>query len=265
MVTLNELMTQDALSSQDNLLHDIDSRIKLIVLILTIVFTVSTTNYMVFAILEAYLIILIYLSNISIKDALLRVLLILPFGFFIAIFQPFIHPGDVICTLPFGLTITQQGLEFGELLMIRLAVCITAIVLFSYITPMQAVAEAFRKLHLPKEFGMIFSLFVRFLFLFFDEFETIRQSQKSRGFGLSNKAPYKWKLKQFGGLFLMMFLRAYERGETVYNTMACRGYSADSQIYTANEKITKKSYIYLLITILVILICVLIEFLPNIM
>lgn len=63
----------------------------------------------------------------------------------------------------------------------------------------------------------------------------------------------------------MMFLRAYERGETVYNTMACRGYSADSQIYTANEKITKKSYIYLLITILVILICVLIEFLPNIM
>lgn len=262
MVSISELIAQDRISTKESLLHDIDSRIKLIVLILVIVFSVCTTDFIVLAILEAYLLILIYLSDISIKDAIFRVLLILPFGFFIAVFQPFIQPGDVIYTLPLGITITQQGLVFGELLLLRLAVCITSVVLFSYITPMQSVAEAFRKLHLPKEFGMIFSLFVRFLFLFFDEFEIIRQAQKSRGFGLSNEAPYKWKLKQFGYLFLMMFLRAYERGEAVYNTMACRGYSSESKLYTSNEKMSKKSYIYLGVTILVILICIAIEHLP---
>lgn len=262
MVSLNEIIAQDALSSKHSLLHDIDSRIKLIVLILVIVFSVSVSNFAIFAILEAYLLILIYMSNISIKDALFRVLLILPFGFFIAIFQPFIQPGDVIYTLPLGITVTQQGVAFAELLLLRLAVCITSVVLFSYITPMQSIAEAFRKLHLPKEFGMIFSLFVRFLFLFFDEFEVIRQSQKSRGFELSNKAPYKWKLKQFGYLFLMMFLRAYERGEAVYNTMACRGFSSDSQIYTSHDKMNMQSYTYLLITIIIILICSVIEYLP---
>ena len=58
MVSLNEIIAQDALSSKHSLLHDIDSRIKLIVLILVIVFSVSVSNFAIFAILEAYLLIL---------------------------------------------------------------------------------------------------------------------------------------------------------------------------------------------------------------
>ena len=60
----------------------------------------------------------------------------------------------------------------------------------------------------------------------------------------------------------MMFLRAYERGEAVYNTMACRGFSSDSQIYTSHDKMNMQSYTYLLITIIIILICSVIEYLP---
>lgn len=260
MVTINELTQQDALSNQTSKLHSIDSRVKLIVLVLIILFAVSSSNYIVFSILELYLLILIYISNISLKDALIRVLLILPFGFFIAIFQPFIQPGYVLYSLPLGINITVEGIQFAELLLSRLIISITAIVLFSYITPMQDVAEAFRKLHLPNEFGMIFSLFVRFLFLFFDELQNIRQSQASRCFGLSNKASYIWKVKQVGYLFLMMFLRAYERGETVYQSMASRGYSTASKIYTDNEKISSTSWLYLIGSILLIVILVVFEF-----
>lgn len=201
MVSVEELRKQEYMSNQNGILHNIDSRIKLIVLILIILFAVTSSNYMVFLVLELYLIILILISRISLKDALIRVILILPFGFFIAIFQPFIQPGEVLYTLPFGINITLQGLLFAELLMARLTVSVTSIVLFSYITPMKDIAEAFRRLHMPNEFAMIFSLFVRFIFLFYDELTSIRQAQSSRCFSLTNSTPYMWKLKQVGYLF----------------------------------------------------------------
>ena len=252
MVSIEELRQQEYLSNQNSILHNIDSRIKLIVLIITILFAVTSTNYIVFLILEIYLISLIAISRISLKDALIRVLLILPFGLFIAIFQPFVHPGQVLYTLPLGINITLEGIEFAELLMARLTISVTSIVLFSYITPMKDIAEAFRRLHVPNEFAMIFSLFVRFIFLFYDELNSIRQAQASRCFALSNNTPYMWKVKQIGYLFLMMFLRAYERGETVYASMASRGYNSESTIYYSKEKLSTNSKLYLIIPIILI-------------
>ena len=125
MVSISELRQQEYLSNQDSILHNVDSRIKLIVLVLIILFAVTSSNYIVFVILEAYLLLLIYLSGISVKDALMRVLLILPFGLFIAIFQPFIQPGDVLYTLPLGIKITLQGIQFAELLLARLVISIS--------------------------------------------------------------------------------------------------------------------------------------------
>lgn len=260
MVSIDELRKQEYLSNQNSILHNVDSRIKLIVLVLTILFAVTSSNYTVFLILELYLISLIIISRISLKDALIRVILILPFGLFIAIFQPFIQPGQVLYSLPFGLHITLEGLQFAELLMSRLAISVTSIVLFSYITPMKDIAEAFRRLHVPNEFAMIFSLFVRFIFLFYDELNAIRQAQSSRCFSLSNNTPYLWKLKQVGYLFLMMFLRAYERGETVYSSMASRGYNSDSKIYYSKDKLSLTSIIYLLVPIILIIVLILLQY-----
>lgn len=260
MVSISELQQQEILSSQDSILHNIDSRIKLIVLVLIILFAVTSSNYTIFLVLEAYLLILIYISGISLKDALMRVLLILPFGLFIAIFQPFIQPGEILYSLPFGINITLEGIAFAQLLLSRLVISITSIVLFSYITPMKDIAEAFRRLHMPHEFAMIFSLFVRFLFLFYDELNTIRQAQASRCFSLSNKTPYLWKVKQMGYLFLMMFLRAYDRGEKVYESMASRGYNSESQIYYSKEKLSTQSKLYLIIPIVIIIILTILQY-----
>ncbi|WP_455644777.1 cobalt ECF transporter T component CbiQ [Methanosphaera sp.] len=260
MVGIDELRQQEYLSNQDGILHNIDSRIKLIVLVLIILFAVSSNNYIIFLILELYLISLIVISRISLKDALFRVLVILPFGLFIAIFQPFIQPGQIIYTLPLGINITMEGIIFAELLMARLIISITSIVLFSYITPMKDVAEAFRRLHFPNEFAMIFSLFVRFIFLFYDELTSIRQAQSSRCFDLRNKTPYVWKLKQVGYLFLMMFIKAYERGETIYNSMASRGYTSESKIYSSNDTLSLNSILYLIIPIILIIILYLLQY-----
>ena len=101
-------------------------------------------------------------------------------------FQPFIHPGNVIWTYSF-LQITDAGLNWTILLLARLIVSLTAIVLLSSISPMQEVVQSFRKLGMPRDLAMILSIMVRFLFIFYDELRIVREAQKSRNFDIHNK------------------------------------------------------------------------------
>ena len=73
---------------------------------------------------------------------------------------------------------------------------------------MQEVAESFRKLGLPRDFSMVFSLFIRFLFMFYDELQRIRNAQTTRNFDIFNqKIDYMWRLRQVAYTVAMMFLR----------------------------------------------------------
>ena len=232
-------------------LHAIDGRIKLIILIFIIVYAVFSTQIIVLLFLEIYLLILMYISKLSFKTSFLRVLVLLPFGGFIIAFQPFIHPGMVIWSGPLGIHITDEGLLWGVLLLSRLVVALTSIVILSSISPMQEVVESFRKLGMPREFALIFSLMIRFLFMFFDELHRIMHAQKARCFDAFNKKlAYTWRMKQLGYTVAMMFLRAFEKGETVYLSMASRGYSDKSSLYhDKKRKIGTNDYILITSTV----------------
>jgi cobalt/nickel transport system permease protein len=184
----------------------------------------------------------------------MRILVLLPFTIFIIAFQPFIHPGNVIYALPFGINITYEGLMFGALLFSRIIVTLTSIVILSSISPMQEVVHSFRKLGMPRDFAMIFSLMIRFISLFYDELNKITSAQKSRNFDIFNKkTTYMWRLKQLGFTVMMMFLRSYEHGEAIYLSMLSRGYSDNSKLYQERKiKIGKNEYVFFLTTIILI-------------
>ncbi len=254
MSGLGSIYNLEKETMKDSFLHLMDGRVKLVILIFIIVYAVYTTEILVLAVMEIYLLLLIYLSKVSFKGAMKRVLLLLPFGGAIIIFQPFVHPGTVMYVLPFGINVTYEGLAFGMLLFSRLVVTLTAIVLLSSISPMQEVVQSFRKLGMPKEFSMLFGLMVRFLFVFFDELQRIRNAQTSRNFDIFNKkTAYMWRMKQIGYTIMMMFLRSYEQGEKVYASMLSRGYSDDSDMYTTKDKIGQKEYKFIIITLAVVI------------
>ncbi len=235
-------------------LHSLDGRIKIISSMLIIVYAVYTTDLVILFIMVFYLLILILMSNISLSYALKRIALILPFGGAIALFQLFIRPGDVIYTIPLGITITQQGLDFGLLLLLRIIVCVTAIVFLSSVTPMQDLINSAQKLGVPREFSMLLSLTLRYLFFFYDELKRIRNAQKTRCFDIRNKkTAYMWRLRKVGETISMMFLRSYEQGEKVYFSMLSRGYSDNSQLYNYNNKLKRKDFIFMLITLSLII------------
>lgn len=241
-------------SVNTSVLHTLDGRVKLVILLAIIVYTVYTTDLLILAIMELYLVILLAVSHLSFKESFKRVLFILPFGGIIALFQPFIMPGMVIYSGPLGIHVTYQGLMFGILLISRLIVSLTCIVILSSLSPMQEVVNSFRRLGMPREFAMIFSLFIRYLFMFYEELNKILHAQRSRNFHIFNKkTTYMWRMKQLAYTIAMMFLRSYERGETVYFSMLSRGYSENSHIYTDNKKLATKDFTFIGITMFFII------------
>lgn len=250
MVNISSIEMEAGKSSK---LHSLDGRIKIISSMLIIIYAVYTTDLITLSIMELYLISLILVSHISLGYAFKRIALILPFGGAIALFQLFIKSGTVLYTLPFGIEITQQGLDFGLLLLSRIIVCVTAIVLLSSVTPMQELINSARKLGVPREFSMLLSLTLRYIFFFYEELKRIHNAQKTRCFDIrSKKTSYLWKLKKIGETISMMFLRSYEQGEKVYFSMLSRGYSESSNLYKDNKKLGSKDYTFMIITLTLI-------------
>ncbi|NYB52119.1 MAG: cobalt ECF transporter T component CbiQ [Methanobacteriaceae archaeon] len=245
----------DREARKESFMNNLDGRIKLISAMLIIIYAVTSTNLIILALMEVYLLFLISLSNVSPKYALKRIALVIPFGGFVAMIQPFFQPGNVIWTGPYGLLhITDYGLFFGTLLLFRVTVSVTSIVFLSSSTSMQDLVASAQKLGVPYQLAMLLNLTVRYLFFFYDQLMNILNAQSTRCFDIFNKkTPYKWRLKKVGETITMMFIRAFEQGETVYISMVCRGYSENTRIYKAKSKIDYKDYTLLSITIIFII------------
>lgn len=254
-MSIEQVTTLEAISSGNSVIHNLEGRVKLVSILLIIVFAVFSDRLIVPLVLEIFLLVVMCLAELSFKESFKRILLLLPFGGFVIAFQPFIHPGTIIWQSSISwIHITDTGLNWTILLFSRLLVSLTAIVILSSTSPMQEVVQSFRKLGMPRDLAMILTIMVRFLFIFVDELRSIRQSQRSRNFDIHNKnISYKWRVKQVGYSIAMMFLKAYEKGENIYLSMASRCFSEDSRLYHAKTVLEKPEYVYMGIIIILII------------
>lgn len=260
MADITQIIRFDDLASQDSPIHNLEGRIKLISTIFIIVVCVVSNEIFIPIILEVFLLIILKIAKLSYKDSFKRLLMLLPFGGAVIIFQPFIQPGNVIWSYSW-LNITDVGLNWGILLLVRLIVTLTAVIIYSSTTPLQEMASSFRKLKMPRDLAMILSIMVRFLFLFVDELAAIRKSQKSRNFNIHSKnVPYKWRVKQVGYTVGMMFLKAYEQGERVHKSMISRGFSDTSEMFNEKKSPEKRDYMFLISIIILVIILEIILF-----
>lgn len=260
MPDITQIIRFDDLASMDSPIHNLEGRIKLISTVFIILVCVVSKELFIPVILEIFLLIILKLAKLSYIDSFKRLLLLLPFGGFIIIFQPFIQPGNIIWSYSW-LTVSDTGLNWAILLLVRMIVTLTTIIIYSSTTPLQEMASSFRKLKMPRDLAMILSIMVRFLFLFVDELAAIRKSQKSRNFNIHSKnTPYKWRVKQVGYTIGMMFLKAYEQGERVHKSMVSRGFSDTSEMFNEKKSPERNDYIYLISIIVIVIVLELILF-----
>ena len=253
MVDITQIMRFDDLASKDSPIHNLEGRIKLISTVFIILVCVISKELFIPIVLEIILLIILKIADLSYWDSAKRLLMLLPFGGAIIVFQPFIQPGNIIWSYSW-LHITDFGLNWAILLLARMIVSLTAIIIYSSTTPLQEMASSFRKLKMPRDLAMILSIMVRFLFLFVDELAAIRKSQKSRNFSIHSDAPYKWRVKQVGYTIGMMFLKSYEQGERVHKSMVSRGFSDASEMFDEKTAPERSDYIYIVSLIIIVIV-----------
>jgi cobalt/nickel transport system permease protein len=259
-ISLTELERE---TYKKSLIHGMDGRIKIIITLAITVYVVAlsridTLNFTKLAILEAYLLILMLFSKLEISHIAARFAIAVPFGLGISFLQPFIkqpfmHDFTIIYIMPMGIEITREGMLYGAILFTKFIVCISSLIFLSSTTPMSELVASARRLGLPREMAILFTMMVRYLFVFWNMLGRIRTAQKTRCFEIWNtKVPRKWILEQIGFTISLLFIRSYEQGERTYQSMLCRGYNADAQVYVGKKKLQVPDIVLLAGTFIII-------------
>ncbi|MDK2890507.1 MAG: cobalt/nickel transport system permease protein [Methanoculleus sp.] len=242
-----------------SIVHRLDARIKLLIALAAIVAIVavpySTRVYEVGAVLLALFALLWAASRLSPAVYLRRLVLILPFGIFLVGFQvfvknPYYEVFHTIATLPFGIEVYAESVQFASILLVKFIVSISFVILLSSTTRMQDMIEAAGRLGLPREFTLTLGMMVRYIFVFADMFGKIRTAMETRCFDpLDRNLPYRYRLHQVGYTVGTIFIRSYEQGERTYTSMLCRGYGANAGLYIKRKPLRAGETVFFVATL----------------
>jgi len=266
MTLVDELFNIEREAYRKSPIHILDARIKLIFCIVCLLVTVFLPYQvddgiipwtLFFGLASIYLLFwaLYLLSGASIRYYLLRLLVLLPFGIFILILQPFFFNPyydayHILVSLPLGINIYWESLIFGLSLFLKFIISLSFIILLSATTTMQSLVQGAARMHIPRILVTVLTLTVRYLFVFAQIFRKIQLAFASRGFqGTGRGLKLKYRLNVIGNAAGTLFVRALEQGERTYQSMCCRGYNEDSSVFLVKRPITSYEWIFLVMGI----------------
>jgi cobalt/nickel transport system permease protein len=255
MMAMHELMLEiESQAKKRSPIHRIDPRIMIIFTLALIIYAVLINDILKLIVLELFVLSLMALARLNPKYVIWRLLLIFPFGGFLALMQPFIREGQIINSW-WVFNITQEGLNFGMLLLFKLTVCVSAVILLSSVSPLPSLLYGLKKLKVPKFFITTLNMMVRYLHLFYENLGRIRTAQRSRGFSIKNNpAGYKFVLRNLGNLISTLFIKSYDNGERVYLCMLSRGYSMDSDYIFSDDHPVRRTDFLMFVGLAVIIV-----------
>lgn len=252
---IEELFQIERDAYKDSIIHRIDARVKIAICFAAIIALVavpySTMIYTVGALFFLFFFILWCCTRLSFFIYLRRVCAIVPLWGIIIFFQIFLKNKyyteyDVLYSLPFGINIYAQSVEFAFILLVKFVVCISFIILLSSTTKMHDMLEGAARMGLPAEFALALGMMIRYLFVFGYMYRKMNETLKTKCFDAFDRhLSYRYRLRQIGYLIGTMFIRAYEQGERVYTSMLCRGYGKDSFLFVKKKPLCRGDTVFL--------------------
>jgi len=245
---IEELFRIEKDAYKDSMIHRLDARVKIVFCFAAIIALVavpySTMIFTVGAIFFVFVLLLWLCTRLSFVIFAKRVLAIAPLWGIIIVFQIFLKNKyyteyHILYSLPLGIFIYAESVEFACILFVKFIVCISFIILLSSTTKMQELLDGARRLGLPAEFALALGMMIRYLFVFGYMFRKINQTLETKCFDpFDRKLPYRYRLRHLGYTIGTMFIRSYEQGERVFISMLCRGYGKNSHLFLKKKVLT---------------------------
>lgn len=241
--SVQELLHMDEISSRDTWLNNLHPIVKLIVTIVYIMITVSLPKYEMAAItlMAVYPVILFIIGEISFRDSIRRLKVVLPIVCMVGILNPVFDRQPVSLTKEIVIT---SGVISMITLMMKGILCVFASYLLIVSTSIENICYTLRMFHVPTMIVTQILLTYRYISLLLTEVEKTIDAYTLRAPGQKGIHIMTW-----GSLVGGLLLRSIDRASVLYESMILRGYHGEFY-YNSNKRIKKKDIGYLLIWVL---------------
>jgi cobalt/nickel transport system permease protein len=215
----------DEHSHIDSPLSRLDPRTKIISFFTFIIFIIFTAagSPVSFALYGLLLFVLIVLSRIPAVYIMKRCLMIVPFLLMTSLFLPFWKQGETFTLSVIGsftVNVSSAGWFMFKGVMFKGVLSVICLTLLTASTPFPQLLAALEDMKFPKIITMILSFMYRYIFLIEDEAMKMWRAMQARQVGGSRRL----HLKAMANMLGILFIRSFERGETVYLAMCSRGF-----------------------------------------
>lgn len=215
----------------NSVIHRLDPRTKLIVLIVYIVALFLAQSWISYGLLFLFLAAAIKISTIPLKTivrGLKPLVMILIFTGVLNLF--FTKEGPTLVSF-WGLSITLGGVQRAVLMMARILMLITCTFLLTYTTSPIALTDGLeslmgplKKIKVPvHELSMMMCIALRFIPTLIEETDKIMNAQKARGADFENGSLMD-RARALIPILVPLFVSAFRRADELATAMECRCY-----------------------------------------
>ena len=215
----------------NSVIHRLDPRTKLIMLVVYIVALFMASSWISYALMFVFLVWVIKISTIppkSIIRGMKPLVMILVFTGVLNLF--FTQEGDILVDF-WIIKIYSGGLSRAVLMMLRILMLITCTFLLTYTTSpialtdgLEALMNPLKKIRVPvHELSMMMCIALRFIPTLIEETDKIMSAQKARGADFESGNLLQ-RVKALVPILVPLFISAFRRADELATAMECRCY-----------------------------------------
>ena len=212
-------------------IHRLDPRTKLLLLIVYIVALFLAKSYLSYALVLTFLVCVTLLGRIPFKSLTRGLKPMLIFILFTAVLNLFYTKGGTLLVDWWIFHIYSEGVKTAVFMVLRIMLLICGTFLLTYTTSPIALTDALerllsplKKLHVPvHELAMMMSIALRFIPTLIEETDKIISAQKARGADFETGSLIR-RAKALIPILVPLFVSAFRRADELATAMECRCY-----------------------------------------
>ncbi|MBO5650118.1 MAG: energy-coupling factor transporter transmembrane protein EcfT, partial [Selenomonas sp.] len=214
----------------DSFLHRMDARVKILLLLILLIEVFVFTSAPVYLLMTGITFLLIMTSKVPLRMVLRSLKPLWWIILFTFVLHLFSHPGRELYRI-WQFVITQEGVEQGALISVRLMLLIILSTLLTFTTSplkltdaLESLLSPFKRLGLPAhELAMMMTIALRFIPTLISEMDKIMKAQQSRGADFVTGSILS-RLKNMVPILVPLFLSAFRRADDLALAMESRCY-----------------------------------------
>ena len=203
-----------------SVIHQLDPRIRVVLAALYAFVVALSYQFSVLVMALAVSSTLIVISQIRIADILKRIIWVNALIFLLWLLLPFTFKGDVLTHIG-SFAVYRPGVVLAAQITLKSNAILFAFIALVATMSFATLGHALFRLRVPQKIVHLLLMTYRYIFVIEQEYLRLIRAAKIRGFRAgTNTNTYRTYSYVIG----MLFVRAVERAERVYQAMLCRGF-----------------------------------------